>query len=197
VPYGLTVRYRMGMAQGRRLTAEDWARTALAALADDGVAAVAVEPLAARLGTTKGSFYWHFPNRDALVEAALALWEREHTDGPIAEVDAEPDPAQRLRALFASVTEHALHDRTEVHLLAAADHPLVAPAMARVVSRRLVYLAAQFTALGLSEDEARRRSLLAYSAYLGHAQLAAHVPGVLADATDSSYLDSVMNALLP
>jgi AcrR family transcriptional regulator len=40
------------------------------ALARGGVSAVAVEPLAAELGVTKGSFYSYFPHRDALVAAA-------------------------------------------------------------------------------------------------------------------------------
>src|SRR3546814_18257468 len=45
-----------------RLSAEDWAQAALDLIAEHGVAAVAVEPLARRLGVTKGSFYWHFPS---------------------------------------------------------------------------------------------------------------------------------------
>src|SRR5260370_1248821 len=55
----------------RRLTRDDWITAALRAIADGGLAAVGVEPLAARLGATKGSFYWHFENRDALLEAAI------------------------------------------------------------------------------------------------------------------------------
>ena len=60
----------------RSLGADDWIDAATAVLVEDGVAAVAVEPLAARLGATKGSFYHHFPNRDALITAALERWER-------------------------------------------------------------------------------------------------------------------------
>jgi DNA-binding transcriptional regulator YbjK len=43
-------------------------------LRDDGIERVRVEPLAAKLGVTKGSFYWHFVNREALIEAALDAW---------------------------------------------------------------------------------------------------------------------------
>jgi len=39
------------------LTPGDWARAALAAIARGGIAAVAVESIAADLGATKGSFY--------------------------------------------------------------------------------------------------------------------------------------------
>ena len=58
-----------------RLSAEDWALAALDVIAESGLAAVAVEPLARRLGVTKGSFYWHFPSREALLVAALERWE--------------------------------------------------------------------------------------------------------------------------
>src|SRR5919198_3781837 len=87
----------------KRLTAQDWADAALTAMGEGGLAAVAVEPLAARLGATKGSFYWHFANRDALIEAALAQWEERFTAATIAALAGERDPRERLRKLFASV----------------------------------------------------------------------------------------------
>ena len=59
------------MDKPARLSAEDWALAALDVIAESGLASVAVEPLAKRLGVTKGSFYWHFPSRDALLVAAL------------------------------------------------------------------------------------------------------------------------------
>ena len=54
-----------------RLSADDWSAAALQQIGEQGVPALAVEPLARRLGVTKGSFYWHFPTRDALLQAAL------------------------------------------------------------------------------------------------------------------------------
>ena len=82
----------------RRLTREDWITAALGAIADGGLAAVGVEPLAARLGTTKGSFYWHFENRDALLEAAIGRWEKETTTDVIAEITASHDaPASQFQ----------------------------------------------------------------------------------------------------
>ena len=48
------------------LSANDWAEAALSAIAARGIEGVAIEPLARELGVTKGSFYWHFANRNAL-----------------------------------------------------------------------------------------------------------------------------------
>ncbi|MGA5410234.1 TetR/AcrR family transcriptional regulator [Streptomyces lavendulocolor] len=179
----------------RRLTAEDWADAALAAMAEGGgLAAVAVEPLAARLGTTKGSFYWHFTGRDALVEAALARWEETSTERIIEATEARPDPEERLRSLFLAVMTEAVNDPLEVSLLADAGQPHVAAVLRRVTKRRIGYLARLFEDLGFSAPAAAHRGLLAYTSYLGHTQLAHAVPGVLPP--DRGYVDSVLETLL-
>ncbi|MGW2021040.1 TetR/AcrR family transcriptional regulator [Streptomyces decoyicus] len=181
----------------QRLTAQDWAEAALAAMGEGGLAAVAVEPLAARLGATKGSFYWHFANRDALIEAALKRWEEIGTEAVIAEVEAEPDPGERLRVLLVRATNRSAADPLDVSLLATAAHPRVAAALARVTARRIGYVAALFAELGFPEEEARRRGLLAYTACLGHTQLGHAVPESLpADAARDRYLDGVIETLV-
>jgi AcrR family transcriptional regulator len=188
-----------GARRRRRLSADDWARAALAAIGEGGVAAVAVEPIAARLGATKGSFYWHFRDRRALLEAALRRWEREQTEAVINAMEAEPDLARRLRRLFASAIEGELRDRAELTLLAAAGDPAVAAVMGRVTDRRVSYMARVFEELGLAPATARSHALIAYNAYLGYLQLAHAAPGVLprGPAARERYLDDLLGALLP
>ncbi|MEV2249091.1 TetR/AcrR family transcriptional regulator [Streptomyces sp. NPDC050147] len=180
-----------------RLTAEDWADAALTAIGEGGLAAVAVEPLAVRLGTTKGSFYWHFANRDALIEAALNRWSEIHTEGMITEVEAEPDPRQRIRLLFGEAIASAASDPLEVALLATASHPQVTEVLRRVTERRVAYVAELFAELGFPEPEARRRGLLAYTVYLGHTQLGHAVPSALPAADEfGAYLDEALDVLM-
>ena len=182
-----TLAYGRGEATFRRRLGG----AALAALAGGGLAAIAVEPLAARLGATKGSFYWHFAGRDALVAATLERWERTDTEDVIAAIGAEPDLTARLRLLLG----HALDGgaRVELALQPTAAHPLVAPVLARVTLRRLDYLTDVFTGLGFAAATARERSVLAYTAYLGHAQLTA-VPDAAPDALPR-YVESVVAVL--
>ena len=186
-------------AQSRtRLSRRVWVQAALEAIADGGLAEVAVVPLAKRLGATKGSFYWHFPNREALVEAALAEWEESHTTTVIAEIEAASDePLDRLRLLFKRVTELAARDRIELALLATADQPSVRPVLDRVTRRRIDFVTQLFQRLGISRVEARRRALLAYSAYLGYAQLVHSTPELLpqTQASKRAYLDDVLTTL--
>jgi AcrR family transcriptional regulator len=154
-----------------RLSAGDWAEAALDMIAEQGVAALAVEPLARRLGVTKGSFYWHFPSRDALLQAALERWEVFEQEDVFGKLEAVPDPRARLRALFQLVAHEFKSHVVYSALLKSLDHPAVQPVINRVSARRLEYLTASFRQTGLGRSEARHRARLTYAAYVGFLQL--------------------------
>lgn len=182
----------------RRLSPQDWIAAALSAIAEGGLAAVAIEPLAAGLGASKGSFYWHFANRDALLEAALADWERQYTsEVTSANAAAGADPVNQLRLLIEQVTVIAETDSVAAALASSAHHPRVAPVLERVTRQRTSYLATLFREMGFPPSQARHRALFAYSAYLGHAELARSTPAAVARdaATRRAYLDDVMAIL--
>ena len=185
--------------RGQRLTRDDWITAALDAIAEGGLAAVGVEPLAVGLGATKGSFYWHFENRDALLEAAISRWEKETTTDVVADITAAANdaPVSQFRRLVVSVIERAEQDRVGPALLASASHPAVAPALERITAVRLTLIATVLQPLGFPPAETRRRALLAYSAYLGHGQLAHSTPGVLpaTRAGRRAYLNDAIRAL--
>jgi len=162
------------------LTRGDWLAAALDALMREGPDAVAVQPLARRLGTTKGSFYWHFSSRDELLRATLAQWETVATDDVIAATEAIQRPAaEKAQLLFATMTASSEHYPGQLSLLAAAAHPDVAAAVERSTARRLAYLARLMREAGLTPAVAQRRATLAYATYLGHAQLMRTTPAVL------------------
>lgn len=162
----------MEMAKdGNRLGPDDWADAALTALATGGLAAVAVEPLAKRLNTTKGSFYWHFKNRDALIAATMRRWQDIGTEQIIDAAQAEPDPVRRLYRLLEEVMGHSATGRVELSLLASAEHPAIAPALRDIGARRIAYVGELLRDIGIPADEARRRAVIAVSIYHGFNQL--------------------------
>lgn len=181
-----------------RLSAEDWAQAALDLIAEQGVAAVAVEPLARRLGVTKGSFYWHFPSRDALLVAALERWEKVEQETVFAQVEAVHDPSDRLRQLFGLVAHEFKSHVIYSELLKALDHPAVQPVIGRVSDRRMEFLSASFRQAGLSPTDARHRARLAYAAYVGFLQLnlQLHQARLQHDEFEA-YVEHMMATLIP
>jgi AcrR family transcriptional regulator len=189
---------RAGAGKTRSLTASDWIGAATDVLVADGVAAVAVEPLAERLGATKGSFYHHFANRDELIAAALDEWERAQTEAVIERLQLITDPRERLRAVMtAAITDRAGGLR-DASLLASATHPLVKPVVARVTGRRLKYMTDTFSELGFAKAQARRRARLLYLGYLGlYDYLRVGVGEPLSDAELRAHADELLTVLLP
>ena len=182
---------------GRPLSAADWIRTAMDAIVAGGVSAVAVEPLAASLGATKGSFYHHFENRDALIAAALEDWERSQTEAVIERLGLLPDPGERLRAVMASALADRAGGVRDAALLGSATHPLVKPVVERVTARRLGYISEMFVQLGFREPQARRRALLLYSSYLGLFDFVRVGVEDLDDAEFRAYAEELLATVVP
>lgn len=181
-----------------RLSADDWAQAALDLIAETGVQAVAVEPLARRLGVTKGSFYWHFPSRDALLQAALERWENVEQEALFGALEKVPDARERLRALFNMVAREYKSHVIYSALLKAQDHATVQPVIERVSKRRLDYLTASFRQAGLGREDAQHRARLTYAAYVGFLQLnlQLHQARMQQDEFDA-YVEHLARTLVP
>lgn len=126
---------------------------------------MSVEPLARTLGATKGSFYWHFANRDALVEATLLAWEAGETT-EVAEMLAPlEDPGTRLRVLLGAALGDRPGARVEAALLADAHVPQVRAVLDRATRARTGYLRHLFEQLGV--DSPHQRATTTFALYLG------------------------------
>ena len=160
-----------------------WLVAGLEALRKGGVGEVRVERLAAELGITKGSFYWHFRNRGELLDAVLEHWEREMTEVEFERIESMPAAlAGRLLALAEDVLEKGM-GRYDPAIRAWARHDRkVAAAVAQVDRRRVRALAGFFEGGGFGTAEARTRARLFYTFLLGEPQVRspARQPGELA-----------------
>ena len=136
------------LTEKNRLTSSNWQQAALDALSEGGLQNIAIEVLAKRLGVTKGSFYWHFESRDALIQTALELWESQEQEQVFGQLDALSDPQARMTALVTLVASELKAHKIYSELLKAIDHPLVKPVLERVSQRRIDYLTASFRQAG-------------------------------------------------
>lgn len=182
----------------QNLSAADWARAALEALAASGLDAVAVEPLARRLGVTKGSFYWHFVNREALLRAALELWEKGETEDVLARIGDEPDPYQRIVKVFREANAGYRAGRLYLAIAAAEDKPMVREFVQRVSERRMEYLVECYRALGFDEPRAAHWARFAYATFMGNLQIRRDTPGMMpTEAAFDEYLQLMIRTLIP
>ncbi len=181
-----------------RLSAGDWELAALEAIAEQGVGALSVEALARQLGVTKGSFYWHFRTREALLSAALERWEQYGEAEIIRPIEQMPDPRERLPELFRRVAHELQTHRVYAALLRALDHPQVVSVIARVSQRRMEFLTATYREAGLKPAQALNRARLTYAAYVGFLQLnfTLGLPRLNHEEFDD-YVEHMIAALIP
>jgi AcrR family transcriptional regulator len=152
-----------------------WVEAGLNALAAGGPDAVRIEPLAQALGVTKGGFYWHFDDRQALLDEMLDAWEQAAVDEAIEQVEAEGGDAKAgLARLFAlaSSSQEVLTTDLAVRDWARRD-PAVADRLRRVDNRRMDYLRSLFGAFCPDEDDVEVRCMLAFSLWIGNRFMAA------------------------
>jgi AcrR family transcriptional regulator len=144
-------------------------------LAAGGPDAVRIEPLAQSLGVTRGGFYWHFANRQALLEEMLDAWEQTSLNEVIERVEAAGgDGRTRLERLFevAAGARSLLTVDLAVRAWARRDAAL-AGRLRRVDNRRMDYLRELFRDVCPDEEEVEARSVLAFTLWIGNHFMAA------------------------
>jgi AcrR family transcriptional regulator len=157
------------VAAPTRTPRRTWIEAGLRALAAGGPDAVRIESLAKSLGVTRGGFYWHFDDRQALLDEMLDTWERRVIDEVIERVDAEGGDARtRLWRLFtlAGSLGDVLTIELAVRDWARRDETL-AERLRRVDNRRMDYLRPLFAGFCADEGDAEARSLLVLSLWIG------------------------------
>ncbi len=180
------------------LSAGDWEQQALILIAEKGIRAVAVESLAARMGVTKGSFYWHFLNRESLLEQSLIRWEKHDAANLHTSLSAIDDPRERLRSFFRRTGREKLTHNVYSSLCMASDHPQVEPLLERVAERRMKHIEKAYEEIGFDSKGASHRARLTYSAYLGFLQLQKqHQTPSLSSEEFEAYMTHVIATLIP
>ena len=149
------------MTARRTLSQDDWLEKALSVLLTDGVGGVRVLRLAKALGVTRGSFYWHFRNRQDLLDHLLDYWDREFTDPVIRHVEkAKRRGRKRILALAEFILRmNATRYDMAIRNWADGDRK-AAKGVRRVMRKRLDYVTGLFREAGFSPADARARGHL-------------------------------------
>lgn len=156
---------KMVQMEASRLERNDWVLAAVDVLKQEGVDRVKVDPLAKKLGVTRGSFYWHFGKRQDLLDAILCHWKDMSTQSVIVEVERENDtPEGRLRHLidFAlSVDEDRISLELAIRAWARTDIAVKA-ALFEIDEQRISYLKQLILDIGWRESDAHQHASYIY-----------------------------------
>lgn len=136
-----------------RLTPDHWLTAGFSALSAQGPQALAAEPLARALGTTKGSFYWHFKDVPAYHAALIKTWRVQAIAALANAVSDTNGPDQRLRDFGAAL----LNDKNEIAFRNWAQTDAnVAETLRAIDAERLTYLTLLLRELGLGNADFAR-----------------------------------------
>lgn len=160
--------------RGWRGTPDLWLDAAYDLLVEGGVEAVKVMPLAQRLGLSRTSFYWHFPDREALLAGLIDRWRAKNTGNLVARCEAPAATvAEAMLNLCDCWVDPGLFDsRLEFAMRTwSLTDPVVEQAMAEADATRIAALTALFRRFGYAETEADTRARTLYLTQVGYIAL--------------------------
>ena len=168
-----TLSYGSCVTDRLRLTPRDWIEAAFRALAAGGLSAVRIERLARDLGATKGSFYWHYKDLQALLDSVVSCWVILATEQSISNVNAKDlIPAAALAALIEQISEvpdvayGGVAIEPAIREWARFDDK-VSDIVVQVDARRIDYVADLLTRCGLSQRDAAEQAQTFYAIVIG------------------------------
>ena len=150
-----------GLRTVSRLRPEDWLDAAQRRLIHGGIDAVKIGPLAADLTVTRGSFYWHFRDRNHLLQTLLSHW--------LVGGDAASGMEEFVRLVHLWIDESEFDPALESAMRDwARTSDDVAAVVKAVDEERIAYIKRIFLDFGYGEDEAFIRARITYFHQVGY-----------------------------
>lgn len=158
--------------QRSQLTPTDWIDAATEVLVKKGIDSVRIDVLAKGLKVTRGSFYWHFKDREDLLKQLLLAWKETATGQLIDRFERSGAPPIKLLSDLVALPFHGSAAMRSASIELAIRAWARRNEMARlyvfeVDAKRLSYTARCFEALGFSPSDADRRAFIVYSYIIG------------------------------
>lgn len=97
-------------AERKNLQRFDWLLVALKLFVAEGIDALRITRLAEELEVTRGSFYWHFSNREDLIAALVDYWRDKNTSAIVNAVKETQSLSDGIFKLFETCLDSDLFD---------------------------------------------------------------------------------------
>ncbi|MDH3377643.1 MAG: TetR/AcrR family transcriptional regulator [Gammaproteobacteria bacterium] len=166
--------------QSRGRGSEDiWLDAAYRVLVDSGVDAIKVMPLAKILKLSRTSFYWHFNNRDALLDALVEKWKQRNTGSLIRQTEMYAETiTEAVLNLFDCWIDAKLFDARMDFAIRnwAQNSSKLEKTLEKTDEQRIEAIRIMFTRFGFSESHASIRAHTIYYAQVGYISMMVEQP---------------------
>ena len=148
------------------LQPDDWIRAAFARLAAEGIESVRIELLARDLGVSKGSFYWHFQDREELLAKMFERWEKDENDW-LDETVITPKAAARWARFVHHCTDLQLARLESAMRTWSRRDERIAARISAIEKKRIAHIASVLRAIGFVAPAAESWAEITLLVYLG------------------------------
>jgi AcrR family transcriptional regulator len=164
---------------GWRGSEDLWLDAAYNLLVKSGVASVKVMPLAKALNLSRTSFYWHFADRDALLDALIKRWERQNTGQLVAQTERYAQTInEAVLNLFDCWINPQLFDARMDFAIRnwAQQTPALKTLMEQNDRQRLTAIGEMFLRFGFTPQQSETRARTAYYTQVGYISMMVEEP---------------------
>jgi AcrR family transcriptional regulator len=165
--------------RGWRGSADLWLDAAYQLLVEGGVEAVKVMPLAEKLGLSRTSFYWHFADREALLDGLVARWQSRNTANLVRQTEA---PAATITEAVLNlfdcwIIQDLFDSRLEFAIRTwALTDPALGKTLAAADATRIAAIKTMFLRFGYPDAEADIRAHTVYLTQIGYISMRVDEP---------------------
>ncbi len=156
-----------------------WLQAAYDMLVESGVEAVKVMPLAKALGLSRTGFYWHFEDREALLEALLQMWEAKNTGNLVRQTQAYAETiTEAMFNLYDCWLDDDLFDARLDRAVRGWAHndPMVQARIDRADAQRKAAIMAMFQRFDYSAAQAEARAMTVLYTQVGYISMRVEEP---------------------
>lgn len=175
-----------------RVSAADWIDAAMKLLAREGVDAVRIDRLCETLKVTKGSFYWHFANRDQLIAAIARDWASRRPQTTFETIRAlDASPREKLQRLFDLYWRDDIVRFDRAMRAWGLGEPSIRKAVIATDREMLGFVAGLFEHMGYAKSDAHMRAATIFFTGIGMSA-APHLVEPGSDGEREKWLDMIL-----
>lgn len=156
---------------GWRGSAELWLDAAYTMLVESGIESVKVMPLAKALNMSRTSFYGHFKDREALLDALIRRWQEKNTGNLVTQTEVYAETiTEAVFNLFDCWIDSELFDARMD--FAVRNWAQQAPELKKILQQtdkdRITAIRSMFARFGFNEEQADSRAHTVYYTQIGY-----------------------------